>query len=187
MIPGRTDISQPDDQRPNVRLSDSTVRLHISGEEIALEVASAANAHSPIRLPVGSFPQLLEVLKHEPATAMEIETAIADVEEMLMRVIATLPKPGKLVTSSSVFCALAEVLGHATGSPVELEIAQVEEVFNRLASVAFGTPASHVGVPENRSFAAAVIVLRELMHHAGFVSVTLSGATRKSAARGNPT
>jgi len=30
-----------------------------------------------------------------------------------------------------------------------------------------------MGIPESRSFAAAVLVLRELMHHAGFPSVRL--------------
>ncbi|MBL8830560.1 MAG: hypothetical protein JNM18_26540 [Planctomycetaceae bacterium] len=63
-------------------------------------------------------------------------------------------------------------MGSPDAETVELEISTVEDVFGRLASVAYGAPATQLGIPESRSFAAAVLVLRELMHHAGFASVS---------------
>jgi len=54
-----------------------------------------------------------------------------------------------------------------------MEIAEVERLFNFIVDVAYGTPAKMLGVPENREFAAALLYLRELMHHAGFSSVYL--------------
>ena len=52
----------------------------------------------------------------------------------------------------------------------------VESLFQRLASRSLGTPVSSDELPPQRDIAAALIILRECMHHLGFdrISAELS-------------
>lgn len=77
------------------------------------------------------------------------------------------------MTSEELSWNIAKVAGININNNLRLDIDTVEEIFNRLADVAYGTPASRIDVPENREFATAVLFLRELMHHASFTSIIL--------------
>lgn len=156
----------------NPAINEPIVRLQFAGDRIALEV-TASGGTAPTTLDVGSLQRISAILVHEPATAQEIEAAIAEIEDMLTPAIRKLPKPATLMASVALFRTLPQILGRPEVNPAQLEVSTVEEVFGRLASVAYGTPATQMGIPESRSFAAAVLVLRELMHHAGFPSVGL--------------
>ena len=169
-MPDANGDRNPLDVLASIVQGEPNVRLQFVGNRIALEVTTSAKS-APTTLEVGSFQRLFEILVHEPATANEIEAAIAEIEDMLMPAIRALPKHGHLMTLASPFDALLQAVGRPDADTVQLEISTVEDVFGRLASVAYGTPATQLGVPESRSFAAAVLVLRELMHHAGFGSV----------------
>lgn len=139
VMPDRSEVPPPRDRLGLIVRREPTVDLQMTGDRIALEVT--AGDTPPTLLEVGSFQRLLQVIAHEPATAGELENAIAEIEEMLMPVIRMLPKRGNLVTSASVFCALPQVVGRAGADQTPLEIATVEEVFGRLAALAYGTPA----------------------------------------------
>ncbi|NIT58712.1 MAG: hypothetical protein GWN00_21550, partial [Aliifodinibius sp.] len=54
---------------------------------------------------------ILSDLKHEPAKAIEIEAAIADIEDQLMPIIKDLPERRCLVTSEQTFWKIAKVAG----------------------------------------------------------------------------
>lgn len=41
------------------------------------------------------------------------------------------------------------------------------------ADVAHGMPAAQLGVPTDRSFAATLLILREVLHHGGFAFVEI--------------
>ncbi len=131
----------------------------------------SANSFAPTIIEIGSLPRLLDILTHEPATESELESAIAEIEDMLTPAIRSLPKPGNLVISSPELREVVKVVGRRTDENVRLDISTVEDVFSRLAAVAYGTTATLLGISEHRRFAATVLVLRELMHHAGFASV----------------
>lgn len=47
----------------------------------------------------------------------------------------------------------------------------MEQTFERLAAVAEGRPVGQEGLPESTEFAAALLILREFMHHLGFSAV----------------
>jgi hypothetical protein len=158
---------------PSLGNDGPIVRLQLGGERISFDVTAGGGA-APVTLDVGSMERLCGILAHEPATAQEIETAIAEIEDMLTPAIRTLPKGAELVTSASGFQALRQVLALSHVGNAQVEVSMVEDVFGRLAAVAYGTPANQMKIPESRSFAAAVLVLRELMHHAGFPSVRLT-------------
>lgn len=154
--------------------------LHIGPDSTTLDFtdASAADATTPsvvARLPLG-LTALQQQMRHAPLpTAGEVEACIAEVEDILMPCIAAWPRTGLLRTHDAEARHLAEAAaaaGHpAQPLPLTLSIDAVEEIFNRLADVLGGMPAARLGIPERPEFIAYLIVLRELMHHAGFVSL----------------
>ena len=154
--------------------------LHIGPDSTTLDFtdASAADATTPsvvARLPLG-LTALQQQMRHAPLpTAGEVEACIAEVEDILMPRIAAWPRTGLLRSHDAEARHLAEAAAaaghHAQPLPLTLSIDAVEEVFNRLADVLGGMPAARLGIPERPEFIAYLIVLRELMHHAGFVSL----------------
>ena len=54
-----------------------------------------------------------------------------------------------------------------------LAIDEVETLFNRLVAVSEGRPASQEALPTDARFFAAMLILREFMHHLHFARVTL--------------
>lgn len=151
---------------------DALVKLQIGGDRIAVVVARTRSS-TPTRLDAGSLERLFAILAHEPATERELESAIAEIEDLLTPVIRALPARRSLVASASEFPELVALKGSRLGEQTDLDVATVEEVFGRLAAMAYGTPASQVGIPEHRRFTATTLVLRELMHHAAFASVQI--------------
>jgi len=152
----------------------SVTVLRIHSEQFILETASDNKTKTQATITASSIPTILDKLKHEPAEAIEIEAAIADIEDQLMPVIKHLPSRRCLATSEQAFWKIAKVRGYNSEEKFQLDIDTVEEIFNRLVDVAYGTPAHRLDVPEDREFAATVLFLRELMHHAGFNSLVLS-------------
>ncbi len=147
------------------------VRLQFEGDELRFIVPAGGAASEERTLLAGSVARARSILRHEPATAAELEAAIAEVEDLVMPVIRMLPSDAMLEASGPEF---GEVLGQlpdaVDGKRVPIEA--VERLFNRLADVAGGSPAGSQGVPARASFALGLVVLREVMHHGGYRSVT---------------
>lgn len=143
------------------------VRLELRGDRIALAVPGKE------ALDAGSYGAILARLRHEPATAGELEAAIETVEDALMPLVRSLPAGAALVASMP---EIAKAAGHG-----KLDIEAVEALFNRLADVASRIPAARLGIPPTREFAAALTLLRELMHHGGFASVILDEAAPRNS------
>ncbi len=61
--------------------------------------------------------------------------------------------------------------GVAPGAWMELPRVAMEQTFERLAAVAEGRPVALEGLPETPEFAAALLILREFMHHLGFSAI----------------
>lgn len=145
--------------------------LFFENDNIMLRVINGEDQSDPITHQAGSKQNILRHLQSEPATVFELEAAIATIEDELMPVILSLPAHRSLVTSEP---EIHQIAGLRTGTDkLRLEVEEVERLFNCLADVAYGTPAKILGIPENREFAAVLLYLRELMHHAGFSIITL--------------
>jgi exopolyphosphatase/pppGpp-phosphohydrolase len=120
-----------------------------------------------VTLPLGVGDLARDVLRHDPPTPAELERAIDVVEDALSA--SRLPKAsrGTLTTSA----ALLALPGLGT-QDAALRLDGVEALFQRLASRALGTPVSADELPQGREMAAALLVLRECMHHLGFDEVS---------------
>lgn len=150
-----------------------TTRLHIGAHQTTVYVDHGAGEQDLVVLAIGSSLIADRHFHHQPPTAAELEAAIETVEDALMPSIPRLRGAEPLLTSDDESVALAAFAGMETGTTVELDIESIERQFNRLADVANGRPASHEGLPPRPVFAAHLLILRELMHHAGRVAVTI--------------
>lgn len=151
-----------------------TTRLRICGDRVLLDVARGIASPELATLDAGSLQRILAHLDHAPPTAAELESAIQQIEDDLMPVLRSLPDHGRLATSAPEFWEVVTVAGLGGSPEVELDIATIERLFNRLADSAYGVPAARSGMPAHRSFAAVVLLLREILHHGGFDSVRVT-------------
>ena len=78
---------------------------------------------------------------------------------------------GELVTADRLLLALPGMGSPAAGG---LTRDAVEALFQRLASRSLGTPVAVAELPLDRDLAAALLILRECMHHLGFDRVSLA-------------
>lgn len=147
-------------------------RLHVTDDRIALEIVDGTAAGA-ITLEIGSLQIILDHLRHEPATAAEIEAAIAKIEDALMPAMSALPARRCLLTSAPGAREIASVAGLESPAPIRLPTETVELLFNRLADVAYGAPAARLGIPPDRILAANLLLLRELLHHGNFSAVMI--------------
>jgi len=111
--------------------------------------------------------------RHEPPSPLELENAIAFVEDLVMPLAKSLPGGTTLVTHDAEARHLVVVARPGEDPAPPLPIEQVERVFNGLVAVSQGRPLASSGLPSQASFAAYVLILRELMHHLGFDSITV--------------
>lgn len=106
------------------------------------------------------------VFRHDP-TAIEIERAIDRVEDALGASGARQSERGELRVA---YPPLLAALG-LTADGMRLSRDEVEARFERLAAAALGQPGALAGVPVDRAGAAALLILRECMHHLGYSGV----------------
>lgn len=111
--------------------------------------------------------------KHDPPTPGEMELAIMTVEDAVMPIARQLPPGATLYTHDAGIRQLAHIAGVADAPQMLLQLDDVERVYNLLAAVALGRPASISGVRTDPPFAATLTILREFMHHLGFGAVVI--------------
>lgn len=154
--------------------------LHLGAEHTV--VATGLDPQLPsvvLPLALGSQKTARDFFRGALPTPFELETAIAWVEDEVyaahVRHRPWVPQ-GAVVVPCSTDPALHEIAtlaGIAQGPLRILTLDALEHVFNRLVFVSQGRPASQEGLPAHAAFAASLLVLRELMHHMPFGSLTL--------------
>ncbi len=109
-------------------------------------------------------------LSHTPPTELELEHAIAAVEDSVMPLATMFAAAAELATSDMLAHRLAGLGPGRTASGEMLSIDVVENLFNDMAAVALGRPSA--GSPFlDSALCGYLIILREFMHHLGFTRV----------------
>jgi hypothetical protein len=116
------------------------------------------------------------VFRHHPPTPAEMEQAIDIVEDALMATRVAHAARGELETSDPLLQALPGLSDEGS----RLTRDEVEALFQRLASSSLGHPGAAAGLPAGGPSAAALLILRELMHHLGYAAVRCARARRES-------
>ena len=147
------------------------MHLYLQEDLIRLRAGQTTDISLPL-----SLSSLLEAgLQHFPPSEQALEQAIASIEDALMPWIPALRQDSLevLECADPALAPLPGMLGYPQQAIWELGIDEVEQAFNQLAQVAAGMPARSQGLPERADFVAALVVVRELMHHVGWEQLRL--------------
>jgi len=148
--------------------------LHIDGEYSF--IAQGADTVKPEKLwafDIGTEKTAGDFFKHFPPTPAEIENAIQVVEDEVMPLHRLLMATSDLYTLDESIQDIARLTVYSeVQHGLTLARKDVEQVFNRLAAIISGRPASQDVLPTTNSFAATLLILREVMHHLGLMNIT---------------
>lgn len=145
--------------------------LHIGDLQTSLAVAGLGQAPEAMALGIGARTTATAHFRRDLPTPLELENAIATVEDEVMRarfLVATRPT---LYTTDPALREMARLAG-ASGTPATLTLDAMESLFNRFSARVLGRPASQDGLPDTAAFAATLLILRECMHHLQFSTIT---------------
>lgn len=141
------------------------LQLRLEPEHLRLVPPLPAAAYAA---PLGWHTVVQAFGQHMP-TALTLENAIATVEDAVMPAARALPAPPfTLHTSSPLLREVAQAAGADLGArPARLSRAAVEHLFNRLADQVHRAGHADPALPQRPDFAAALLILREALHHWG--------------------
>ncbi|MDE2256050.1 MAG: hypothetical protein KGL42_17535, partial [Betaproteobacteria bacterium] len=109
--------------------------------------------------------------KRELPAPEEIEAAIVEVEDEISRVRPIFAAASTVLTNDAAVCDIALAAGVGVGASITLTLDAVERTFERLVATAL-RQLGH-DLPQDTQFAAALTILRELMHHLKIPSITV--------------
>lgn len=143
--------------------------LHIGADQTTVVPSASAEVLS---LTLGYEKTAATFFRHLPPTPDEMERAIMTVEDEVTRIRYQVDTQHPLYLCDPALLALAETTGvspDAQGWHIEQE--DIERLFKRFEQVMLGRPASWEAIPLDNAFIARLLILREFMHHLGYLSV----------------
>lgn len=143
-----------------------TILLSLDNTRSRVEITGADGTSHTFSLALGLDALTPGSFRRDPPTPLELEQAIMVVEDVLMPLAAHVP-PHPLVELHSPV-PLAEALGSH-----ELSRESIERLFGQLVAMVEGDPLASAQLPRDRRIAAALLILREWMHHLDAGSVVL--------------
>ena len=145
----------------------AATRLRLEAQRTTL----AADSASEVMLAVGVRGIADRFFRHDPPTPFEMEQAIDMVEDALTSSRLQHAERGELTTDDPLLQAWVTA-GSLQGDGARLTRDEVEAIFQRLAAASLGHPRALAGLPTGRDAAAAVLILRECMHHLGYRGIS---------------
>ena len=141
------------------------VTLSLGAQTLALTVGGVQHL-----LPTGIAP-LVTAFRHRMPSALALENAIAEVEDAIMPAARLLPAQRHSLYGADPL--LLQVIHSATANPQATTVSRdaIETLFSALARQAERPGYADAQIPQTPEFAAALLVLRECMHHWGFAQL----------------
>jgi len=125
------------------------------------------------QVPLGLDTLVRQSLRHAPPRPLELEHAIELTEEAVMPLAAEFAPAAELILQGEGAALVAGRLRAAGIAQAAFTVDEVEALFNRLVAVSEGRPLSQETLASDAGFFAAMLMLRESMHHLHFARVTL--------------
>ena len=126
------------------------------------------NAPRRIRNFRSASPNSSAMCWHTPPTALQVERAIALIEDTIMPFATQIPPALHVRSASLQRCSRSQrrrLAARQQPQTLTSVSKRSEALFSRWVRMVNGAPAAREGVPEDREFAAGVILLRECIHH----------------------
>lgn len=154
-------------------LGVALVGLHIGADHCSVAIGTGAQPDEVKWLALGTERTAREHFKTTPPTPLAMENAIQLVEDVVMPLNAWLPRDALLFSADAAVLEIGRLSGMGVDSPQSLSLEAIERCFNRLVAVVQGSPATQQGLPASNSLAAALLILREFMHHLHFTRIVV--------------
>ena len=143
----------------------SALRLRLEGDAL-LFIASVGGASQRIE---GSVSSIRNALGSGNLTEAKVESAIAQIEDLIMPIIRALPASERFEIDGAELVEVIELLSDDHQAVISIE--SVEGLFNQLVNYVSGSPSAwRQPIPATR-VVLGLVVLREVMHHGGFSTV----------------
>ena len=150
------------------------VVLHLGDEESLMAWGSEDHTSHHLSLPLGLSGLANRISSNGRLSESAMEQIIAEVEDIVMPLHTKLPASKHLFSADAVFAEMAHWAGTTDkATQWKLSTDKVEHLFNRLVALAQGRPASQDNLPTTGEFSAALLVLREWLHHLHFDGITI--------------
>ncbi len=156
---------------PITPTTENMTELRVGDEQIELLVGQGGSPQAHVSLPLGPTRLVRDCLRHTPPRASDIEHAIDVIEDALAGVHGQ-PRGATLVTRDAVLQSLIRRLApHPRPGAPSATLEEAELAFQHMASVSLGYPAGAHALFGTPHEAALLVLVRELMHHLGFVAI----------------
>ena len=154
------------------------ITLEMHAETSVLRCHAGTETRWETRYGLGIDSLARACFRSAPPRPLEIEHAIEVTEEQVIgatavRASAQWPPTRCLRFGGPGAALLADALAAHRGPTAAIPGDAVEALFNRLVDRSQGRPATHDAVPTDPRFCAALLMLRECLHHLGFQEVVL--------------
>lgn len=156
-------------------ISEPHAMLHIDPEYTLLALGTKAIEPDTIwQFDIGFEKTANQFFRNNPPTPGEVENAIVAVEDEVMQVSKLIPAGTHLFSSDAAVKEIyAQLEPYQQSSDRRLYRHDLEAIFGRLSAIISGRPASSDTLPQTATFAAALLILREVMFHLGFEGINL--------------
>lgn len=124
-------------------------------------------------LSLGTASLARQWMRHTPPTPLDIEHAIEQTEDVVMPLAAKLVRTEQLLLRGSGAALILQGVGTAPDAALHWNLNEVEDLFNRIAMVSQGRPMGQEALPTEPEFYAAMVILRECLHHLRFAGVVV--------------
>ena len=161
--------------RQKVESNKSITVLHIDDEySFMVHGTDAFHPEKIWAFDIGTVKTARDFFKQFPPTPGEVEGVIQVVEDEIMPLHKLLMPDSVLYSTDDRIQEIAQyALFEENQHAVLLPRTSMERVFNRLAAIITGLPASQDVLPASTEFAATLLILREVMHHLGFAEISV--------------
>jgi hypothetical protein len=124
-------------------------------------------------LALGTASLARQWMRHTPPTPLDIEHAIEQTEDIVMPLAAKLVRTKQLQLSGSGAALILQGVGAEPDAELHWNLDEVEDLFHRIAMVSQGRPSGQEALPTAPEFYAAMVILRECLHHLRFSGVVV--------------
>jgi len=150
--------------------SINTRVLNIDKQTLSFEYKKEDALQKVIELPLGYEAVTSKFFKSSMPTEAETEYAINFIEDHLMSNKEFINHQEILVSQSK---SLADVLSKNGLLQGEHSRKTIEDLFNNYARIVMGTPSTLIDIEITKEDFAALLVLREVLHHLNFESIDI--------------
>lgn len=152
---------------------DAQTTFQLGADASTVVCAEAGQVVLQQRLALGTASLARQWMRHTPPTPLDIEYAIEQTEDIVMPLAAKLVRTGQLQLSGSGAALILQGVGAEPDAELHWNLDEVEDLFHRIAMVSQGRPSGQEALPTAPEFYAAMVILRECLHHLRFGGVVV--------------